>query len=56
MLKKLVLNFFDKEKYVLHNGNLQLYLRLIVLEFNKSQWFDTQNRKRWKKDKDGNAL
>ena len=45
-LKKLVPNFFDKEKYVLHYGNLQLYLRLglklkqihRVLEFNQSQW------------------
>ena len=27
-IKKLVLNFFDKEKYVLHYENLQLYLRL----------------------------
>ena len=26
--KKLVLNFFDKEMYVLHYENLQLYLRL----------------------------
>ena len=27
-VKKLVLNFFDKEKYVLHYQNLQRYLRL----------------------------
>ena len=27
-VKKLVLNFFDEEKYVLHHENLQLYLRL----------------------------
>ena len=27
-VKKLVSNFFDKEKYVLHYENLQLYLRL----------------------------
>ena len=27
-IKKLKLNFFDKEKYVLHYENLQLYLRL----------------------------
>ena len=39
-------NFFDKEKYVLHYENLQLYLRVVlklkkinrVLGFNKSQW------------------
>ena len=38
--------FFDKEKYVLHYENLQLYLREglklrkihSVLEFNQSQW------------------
>ena len=45
--KKLVLNLFDKEKYVFHYENLQLYLRLglkpkkeihHVLEFNQSQW------------------
>ena len=44
-VKKLVLNFFDKERYVLHYENLQLYLRLglklqkmhRVLEFNQSQ-------------------
>ena len=27
-VKKLLSNFFDKEKYVLHCENLQLYLRL----------------------------
>ena len=27
-VKKLVPEFFDKEKYVLHYENLQLYLRL----------------------------
>ena len=27
-VKKLVPSFFDKEKYVLHYKNLQLYLRL----------------------------
>ena len=44
-VKKLVPNFFDKEKYVLLYENLQLYLRLAlklqkidrVLEFNHSQ-------------------
>ena len=43
-VKKLMLNFFDKEKYVLHYKNLQ-YIRLglklkkqRVLEFNQSQW------------------
>ena len=41
-IKRLVANFFEKEKYVLHYENLQLYLRLVlklkkkhqVLEFN----------------------
>ena len=45
-VKKLVPNFFDKEKYVIYYENLQLYLRLglklkniyYVLKFNKSQW------------------
>ena len=45
MLKKLVSNPFDKEKYVIHYENLQLYLKLglklkkiyHVLEFNQSQ-------------------
>ena len=43
--KKLVPNVFDKEKYVLHYENFQLYLRLgaklkkiqCILEFNQSQ-------------------
>ena len=54
-VKKLVANFFDKEKYVLHYENLQLFLRLglelhRVLESNQSQWlkpyieFNTQKR------------
>ena len=45
-VKKLLLNFFDKEKYVLHFKNLEYYLRLglklkktyRVLEFSQSQW------------------
>ena len=55
-VKALIPNFFDKEKYVFHYENLQLYLRSglklkeldRVLEFNQSQWlksyvkFDTQ--------------
>ena len=44
-VKKLVLNFFDKGKYVLQYKNLQLYLRLDLklkniqraLEFNQSK-------------------
>ena len=28
--EKLVPNFFDKEKYVLHYENLQLYLRVVL--------------------------
>ena len=45
-VKKLVPNFFDKEKYALHSGNLQLCLRLKlklkithrILKFNRLQW------------------
>ena len=29
-VKKLLRNFFDKEKYVIHYENLQLYLRLKI--------------------------
>ena len=44
-IKKLVHNFFDKEKFVLHYENLQLNLRLWlklkkihhILKFNQSQ-------------------
>ena len=47
-VKKLVRNFFDKEKYVLHCENFQLYFRLgsklnkihRLLEFNQSQWIN----------------
>ena len=39
-VKKMLLNFFNKEKYLLHYENLQIYLRLglihCVLEFNQS--------------------
>ena len=71
-VKKLIPNFFDEEKYVLHYENLQLYLRLRlklkkihhVLEFNQSNWlkpyveFNTHKRIKAKKngDKDGKAL
>ena len=71
-VKKLVSDFFDKEKYVIHYENLQLYLRLglklkkvyRVSEFNQSQWlkqyveFNTQKRIEAQKngDKDGKAL
>ena len=44
-VKKLLPNFFNKEKYVTHSENLELYLRwglklkiYRVLEFNQSQW------------------
>ena len=45
-VNKLASNFFDKEKYVLHYENLQLYLRLglklkkihRLSEFSQSQW------------------
>ena len=66
MLKKLVPNFLDKEKYVLYYENLQLYLRLglklkkihRVLEFNQSHWlklyieFNTQKRIEAEKNND----
>ena len=59
-------NVFDKENYVIHCENLQLYLRLRlklkkihrVLEFNQSQWlkpcieFNTQKRIEAEKDND----
>ena len=59
-IKKLVPNFFDKEKYVILYENLQLYLRLGlklkkihgVLEFNQSQLlksyikFNTRKRRK----------
>ena len=70
--KKLVPNFFDKENYVLHYENVQLYLRsglkpkkiYRVLEFNQSQWlksytkFNTKKRTDAEKnsDKDGKAM
>ena len=45
-VEKLVLSFFDKEKYVIHYENLKFYLRLglklkkrhCVLEFSQSQY------------------
>ena len=68
--KKLVPDFFHREKYVLHYENLLLYLKIglklkqihCALEFNQSQWlkpyakFNTQNRSRKNGDKDGKAL
>ena len=59
-VKKLVPNFFVKEKYVLHHENLQSCSRLglklkkihCVLEFDQSQWlipcveFNTQKKKK----------
>ena len=71
-VKKLVPNFFDKEKYLIHYENLKLYLRLRlklkkvcrVLEFNQSRWlkqyveFNPQKRIEGEKngDKDGKVL
>ena len=62
--KKLVSNFFDKEKYVIHYENVQLYLRLglklkkdRVLEFNQSQWrkqcVELRTQKRVKAEENG---
>ena len=72
MLKKLVPSFFNKDNYVLHYQNFQLYWKLglkylkkihCVLEFNQSQWlklyveFNTQKIEAEKNgDKDGKAL
>ena len=71
-VKKLLHNFSDKEKYLIHHGNLKLYLRLwlklkkihCVLEFSQCQWlkqyveFNTQKKNRSRKngDKYGKAL
>ena len=71
-VKKLVPNFFNKEKYVIHYENLKSYLRLRlklkkihrVLEFNQSEWLkqyvdlNTEKRIEAEKngDKDGKAL
>ena len=70
-ITKLAPNFFDKESYVLHYENFQLYLRLGlklkkygILKFNQSQWlklhveFNIQKRIEAEKnnDKDGKAL
>ena len=45
-VKRLVLNFFDKEKHVLHYEKLQFYWRIglklekihLALDFNQIQW------------------
>ena len=64
-VKKMVLNVFDKEKYVLNYEKLQLYLRVElrfekikrVLQFSHSQWvksyvkINTQKKKKKKKEK-----
>ena len=71
-VKKMVPNFLDKEKYVLHYKNFHVYLRLRlkqkkvhrVLELNESQWLkpyvecNTQERTEASKnrDKDGKVL
>ena len=63
-VKKLVSNISDKEKYVLHYENLELYLRLglklnkmhCLLEFNQSQWLKPYiefNTKKLDKEKNG---
>ena len=68
ILKKLMPNFSDKEKYILHYENLQLYLRLelklkqihCVLKFKQSQWLKsygnlTRKKKKKKKQKQKNG-
>ena len=68
-IKKLVPNFFDKEKYVLHYKKLQLYFKvsieikkiLHITEFNQSQWlkpyaeFNILKRIEAEKNRDKNA-
>ena len=72
IVKKLVPNFFNKEKYVIYYEELKLYLRLglklkkihRILEFKQSQWlkqyvdFNTQKIIKVENnvDKDGKAL
>ena len=72
IVKKLVPNFFNKEKYVIYYEKLKLYLRLglklkkihRILEFKQSQWlkqyvdFNTQKIIEVENnvDKDGKAL
>ena len=57
MLKNLVPNFLDKEKYVLHYENLQFYLRLVLKLKNTSRIriqsitivkTKNNNRKKWR--------
>ena len=64
-VKKMVLNVFDKEKYVLNYEKLQLYLRVElrlekikrVLQFSHSKWvnsyvkINTKKKKKKKKKK-----
>ena len=64
-VKKLALNFFDKEKYQLHLKNLQFYLGLglkikkshFVLEFDQSKWLkpyiEINTQKRIEAEKNG---
>ena len=57
MLKKLVPNFFDKEKYVLHYENLQkknLKKVYCVLEFNQSQRLKPYVQFNTEKNRNGN--
>ena len=56
-VKKFVPKFFDKERYVLHFENLQLYLRLglklkihSVLKFNQLQWLKPYVELTYKKE------
>ena len=66
-VKNLVPNFSDKEKYVIHYENLQLYLRLgfklkkiyRLLDFNQSEWLkpyiEVNTQKRIETEKHGNS-
>ena len=59
-------NFFDKESYVLHQGNLQFYLtlglklekknRVLKLRLKRYVEFNTKNRSLKNGSKDGKTL
>ena len=54
-VKKLVPNFFDKEKYVLHYENLQLYCRLGLKIKKYIAYKNSMNHNGWIQHKQKNA-